>query len=79
MSGALRGMGKSFSNMLTSLLGICGVRILWMLLVFPVHRTFEVLFMAFPLSFLCTLLLNTVLVIFAGRRLSSQQAAATLP
>lgn len=73
MSGALRGMGNSFSNMLTSLLGICGVRILWTLFVFPAVGTFEVLFMAFPLSFLCTFLLNAVLVIFAKRRLNRQR------
>ena len=68
MSGTLRGMGKSFSSMLTSLLGICGVRILWTILVFPRFSTFEVLFLAFPLSFLCTLLLNTALVISARRK-----------
>lgn len=69
MSGALRGMGKSFSNMLTSLLGICGVRILWTMLVFPIFRSFEVLFLAFPISFLCTFLLNTALVVSAKKKL----------
>ena len=80
MSGVLRGMGKSFGNMLTSLFGICGVRVLWMLTVFPRFRSFEVLFMAFPLSFLCTFLLNSVLVISAKRklRLLPDSAAATL-
>lgn len=78
MSGALRGMGKSFSNMLTSLLGICGVRILWTMFVFPMFGTFEVLFMAFPLSFLCTFLLNAVLVIFAKRRLNRQLSPASV-
>ena len=73
-SGALRGMGKSFSNMLTTLLGVCGIRILWTLFVFPLSGSFAVLFLSFPISWLGTFLLNGALVIRTRRQLDRQIA-----
>ena len=52
MSGALRGMGASFINMITSIIGVCGIRILWILTAFRAVGTFESLFLCYPLSWL---------------------------
>lgn len=58
MSGALRGMGASFMNMLTSIAGVCGIRILWVLTAFQAIRTFESLYWCYPLSWLGTFIMH---------------------
>lgn len=50
MTGALRGMGASFFNMVMSILGVCGIRIIWIFTVFKSIGTFESLFACYPIS-----------------------------
>ena len=59
MCGALRGTGLSFSAMISSIIGVIGIRILWVVAVFPLIGTFESLFLCFPLSWFGTFLLYT--------------------
>ena len=40
-SGVLRGMGSALVPMLITLSGICLLRVSWILLVFPTHKTIE--------------------------------------
>ena len=63
MSGALRGMGASFLNMITSVIGVCGIRILWIMTAFPVIGTFESLYLCYPLSWSGTLIMHTIMFI----------------
>ena len=49
-SGTLRGMGRSFLPMVVSLLGACGLRLLWIFTIFPYHRTLDFLYLSYPLS-----------------------------
>ncbi len=51
---AMRGMGKSTQPMIISVLGICGVRILWVYTVFAKFRHPLVLFAAYGVSWLVT-------------------------
>lgn len=62
-AGALRGLGISISNTATSLLGICGFRILWCLTIFqiPQFHTPQVLFVVYPISWVMTYLIQLVL------------------
>ncbi len=53
-AGTLRGMGRTFISMIMSILGVCGVRILWLFLIFPFMRTPEVLFLSYPVSWFVT-------------------------
>lgn len=64
-SGALRGLGISISNTVISLLGICGLRILWCLTVFriPEYHTPEALFAIYPLSWILIAVLQIALFI----------------
>ena len=64
-SGALRGMGVSFSSMLVSLVGICGLRTLWSYTVFeiPKYHFPETLFVVYPLSWIVTFIALAVLFI----------------
>lgn len=61
MSGVLRGMGASFINMITSIIGVCGIRIIWILTAFKAVHTFEVLFMCYPLSWIGTTCLHIIM------------------
>ncbi len=53
-AGQLRGMGKSFLPMIISLLGACGLRLLWIFFVFPYNPTLEFLYWAYPISWIVT-------------------------
>ena len=55
-SGQLRGIGCSTTPMITSLLGACGIRILWIFTVFQWYPTIEVLYLSYPVSWLLTIL-----------------------
>ncbi len=51
LSGAqLRGMGKSFEPMIITLIGSCGLRILWIYTGFRLNETLENLYLSYPLS-----------------------------
>ena len=50
LSGYLRGFGQSLGPALISLIGICGVRILWILTVFKKSPSFSTVMMSYPIS-----------------------------
>ena len=53
-TGALRGMGSSTEPMLISILGICGVRILWIYTVFAAFPTPRVLYLSYMVTWIIT-------------------------
>lgn len=53
-SGALRGMGQSIVPTLICVFGICGVRIFWVMAMFPKFGTFASLMCCYPLSWTVT-------------------------
>lgn len=57
MSGYLRGFGISLAPAVLTTIGVCGVRLLWIFTVFPMHRTFTAIMMAYPLSLSATAVL----------------------
>ncbi len=65
-TGLMRGMGNSVMPMLISMLGVCGVRIMWILFVFPTERFNDMfgLFMSYPLSWAFTTLALFIAYIF---------------
>lgn len=58
MVGSLRGMGFSIMPMIVSLLGACGLRVLWILTYFRMHPTPEVLYASYPVSWAITTLVH---------------------
>lgn len=50
----LRGMGKSFEPMIITLLGGCGLRLLWIFAFFPKNPTLIYLYYAYPISWTIT-------------------------
>ena len=53
-SGAMRGYGYSLMPAIVTLIGICGVRLLWVFFVFPQDPSFVRLLLAYPLSWSIT-------------------------
>lgn len=54
ISGYLRGFGISFAPALLTAIGVCGVRILWIYVIFPKHPSFSTIMTAYPLSLALT-------------------------
>jgi len=46
----IRGMGKSFEPMIISLIGVCGVRLMWIFVILPDNYTLMDLYWAYPIS-----------------------------
>ena len=61
-TGALRGYGKSLTPMIISVLGICGIRVLWVSTVFqiPAFHTPQWLYISYPISWFVTLAVQTI-------------------
>lgn len=57
MSGYLRGFGFSLVPAILTMIGVCGVRIAWIQLVFSHNQTFQTIMTAYPLSLATTALL----------------------
>ena len=74
--GGIRGMGVSVIPMITSLIGACGLRILWIYTVFQWNRTLPVLFLSYPVTWLITALAHMICCIIIYRR-TVKHAAAT--
>lgn len=58
--GALRGMGHSAVPMLLSVIGTVGTRIVWIYMIFPAHRSLDVLFISYPASWLITIVMQVI-------------------
>ena len=63
LSGYLRGFGHSLVPAVLTVLGICGVRIAWILIAFPGSPTFETILTAYPISLFATALFLTVALV----------------
>ena len=62
-AGVLRGTGRSLLPAVMTIIGTCAFRILWIAIIFRQHTSLEVLYHAFPLSWILTTAL--VLIPFA--------------
>ena len=60
MTGCQRGMGMSVTPMITSMLGACGLRILWIYTIFSWHRTLPILYISYPISWFITTAVHTI-------------------
>ena len=55
MVGQMRGMGYSIVPMIVSLVGVCGIRIVWIFTVFKASNSLLTLYMSYPVSWVVTL------------------------
>ena len=54
MVGALRGVGYSLMPMIVSLIGACGLRIVWIFTAFQIHRSLWMLYISYPITWIIT-------------------------
>ncbi len=52
--GILRGLGKAVSATVITLLGACAFRVVWLLTVFQMFPTLEIIFISYPISWIIT-------------------------
>ena len=77
--GSLRGMGSSVVPMIVSILGACGLRIVWIYTIFAADRTLTMLYISYPVSwaitaavhFGCFVVVRRKVLRAAGRELSA--------
>ncbi len=68
MSGALRGMGASIFNMITSIIGVCGIRLVWIFTAFKSFNTIEALYVCYPLSWAGTFVFHSIMFMFVYKK-----------
>jgi putative MATE family efflux protein len=77
MTGSLRGLGSSLAPMLLSVFGVCGIRICWIATVFAANRTLQSLYIAYPVSWICTFLMLTAAFLVVYRQFMKKHAGET--
>jgi len=79
-TGALRGIGASVSPMIICVLGICGLRILWIATIFqvPEYHTPQCLLLSYPVSWILTFLVQiSVFLVLFRRKVKKETLNAT--
>lgn len=78
--GSIRGMGYAVTPTIVSLLGACGLRILWIFTIFqiPEYHTEFMLFVSYPVSWTITFLVHFICYIFMRRKFPKQDAPASV-
>ena len=59
--GIVRGLGKSISSTVITLLGACAFRILWLTTVFKIYPSLRIIYVSYPISWIIT---STVFLVF---------------
>ena len=83
MAGALKGLGYSLAPMIISIICICGVRIVWRYVAFPleIFNSIEGIYISYPISwslaFICYLVLYIIARVKIKKRLNLTAAAPT--
>ena len=73
-SGLLRGMAKSTSAMVITLIGACLLRMIWLWTVFPLVPTLEIVYLSYIVTWITTsAALFACVFIALGRRVKAQE------
>mgnify|MGYP001231953642 FL=1 len=75
MVGMLRGMGKSLMPMIVSVLGVCGTRITWILLIFAQNRDLTMLYVSYPVSWFATFAFHFITFLIIKKRVVAKEKA----
>lgn len=78
MAGVLRGLGAAMMPTIVSMLGACGIRLLWIGTIFqiPQFHTCEVLYISYLVSWFLTFLAHMVCFIYLRRKLPKSEIAS---
>ncbi|MBQ7975796.1 MAG: MATE family efflux transporter [Clostridia bacterium] len=70
---ALRGLGTSTLPMITSIFGICGLRLVYIATVFKVFNSLESLYLTYPISWIITGAVNGILLVVLWKKLTGSR------
>ncbi|WP_407425671.1 MATE family efflux transporter [Treponema sp.] len=78
MASAIRGVGHSVMPMIVTLIGACGLRIVYLFTFFRIQRfhTFQSIFFSYPISWTVTFLFLTASFIWIMKNISAESKAA---
>ena len=78
--GALRGIGYSVMPMIVSLIGVCGLRVLWVATIFqiPAFHQVTTVYWSYPVSWFLTIVAHLCCYIWASKRLKRRVEHETL-
>lgn len=71
----VRGMGRSLEPMIISLLGACGIRVLWIYTGYQLDKTLPNLYLSYPISWLITFAALFILFVVIDKKLKKQSLA----
>ncbi len=71
--GSLRGMGYSVLPMLASIVGVCGIRITWILTLFAINHTLETLYLSYPISWAITACVHFICFVLIRRKFTLKE------
>ncbi len=74
LTAAIRGVGKPIFPMITTVLGVCGVRILWLIFVLPMYNTIECVYFTYPFTWALTCIALGVYLCISYRCLMKRTA-----
>ncbi len=67
-TGLLRGIFKPLPAMISSIAGVCGFRILWIMTIFAINKNFTVLFLSYPISWALSFIVQGILFFIYFKR-----------
>ena len=68
-TGVLRGLGKSVTSTVISLIGACLLRVVWLWTVFPKSQTLETIFVSYPITWIVTNIAAFIVIQVALRKI----------
>lgn len=71
----IRGMGKSVEPMVITLLGACGIRVLWLYTGFPLRKELWNLYLSYPISWTITFIALTICYFVFEKRIKKNEKA----
>ena len=72
----IRGMGKSVEPMVITLLGACGLRVLWLYTGFPLNKTLWNLYLSYPISWAVTFIALFICYFVFEKRLKKTRSVS---
>ncbi len=72
VGGTNQALGYSTAMMINSIVGICGVRTVWMQWFYPLRKSLEMIYICYPVTWAIILIANTAVLLFAWHRYSKK-------
>ncbi len=69
MVGFMRGLGEGLRPMIISILGVCGIRILWIFTIFVAYPNILTIYISYPVSWILTATAQTICFFFVRKRI----------